>query len=376
MDGNTDPAKNIFDEMVGLGGGMKMVAFGENGPIPAPDKLEAEKANWLFFIAWSGKVLTDRNPKDYIKTAYNHPYVLTLEDLPNLRRYAYAPVGEAAKLAFPSTPNLAVGSPARRPVVVVVQDSHGRIVRAGKHSVTLALQDGPPGATISGDITAETVNGIAVFADMAVTKAGEGFVLRATCKSLQPAKSGKFDVGPGNGILREWWMTESIKNPQSPFEVKEPPNSRQVLGKAFESPVKMATNFTARFRGYIIPPVSGDYTFWIANDGLSQLWLSTNSMPEGKLKIAEILGSTPYAKWPHTHEAKSAAVSLEEGVRYYIEAVQRQNAGSTHFWVRWRLPDGTEECPIPGFRFAAPGDASEVISSGHDSDRVFLDVPR
>jgi hypothetical protein len=63
--------------------------------------------------------------------------------------------------------------------------------------------------------------------------------------------------------------------------------------------------------------------------------------------------NTPYVKWPHTHEAESAAVDLEAGKSYYLEVVQRQKSGSDHLSVRWRLPDGVEQRPIPGDRLGA-----------------------
>jgi PA14 domain. len=44
---------------------------------------------------------------------------------------------------------------------------------------------------------------------------------------------------------------------------------------------------------------------------------------------------------------------LEAGRRYYLEIRQRQNSGSAHLSVRWRLPDGTEQRPIPAERLAS-----------------------
>ena len=62
-----------------------------------------------------------------------------------------------------------------------------------------------------------------------------------------------------------------------------------ILGKAFEAPFNLATNFTARLRGYVIPPLTGEYVFWVANEGLSELWLSQDESPDNKMKIAEIM---------------------------------------------------------------------------------------
>lgn len=354
MDGNDGPARSIFDEMVALGGGTKLVGFGENGPIPAPDALVAEKADWLFFITWAGKVLTDRNSKEAIRKAYTHPRVLTLAELPDLRRYPFATAGRARKLAFPAAPApLAVGSPGQRPVVVAVQDDRGRTVRDSRHRVTLALAGIAAGATLRGTQTVEIVRGLAVFPDAEVTAPGGNFTFRAEARGLEAAVSAPFPVGPGAGILQESWTNSAIASLSGLAVTKLPPAESRVLGRAFAAPVRFATNFCARYRGWVHPPASGDYVFWIANDGTSELWVSTDELPANRRKVAEILPATPYAKWPHTHEAQSAPLRMEAGKRYYIEALHRQAAGSAHFSVRWRRPDAVEESPIPGARLAA-----------------------
>jgi hypothetical protein len=45
-------------------------------------------------------------------------------------------------------------------------------------------------------------------------------------------------------------------------------------------------NYGDRMRGYIYPPQTGDYTFWIAGDDLSELWLSTDDTPANAKMIA------------------------------------------------------------------------------------------
>ena len=102
--------------------------------------------------------------------------------------------------------------------------------------------------------------------------------------------------------------------------------------------------------GELLAPATGAYVFWIASAANSEFWLSTNSTPAGALKIAEVTNRTPYRKWPHVNESESDPVHLEAGRRYYIEVCQTQTAGSAQLAVRWRLPDGVEERPIPAFR--------------------------
>ena len=55
---------------------------------------------------------------------------------------------------------------------------------------------------------------------------------------------------------------------------------------SFEAPGNWADNYGTRVRGYITAPATGNYRFWIASDNASELWLSTNSSPANKRRIA------------------------------------------------------------------------------------------
>jgi hypothetical protein len=361
LDGSHGAIKDVFDELVALGRGNKMVALSENGPIPDPDELVKEKASWLFFTTWSGRVLTQSNSKEQLNKFYNNPYVLNLGDLPNLEDYPFTPAGKAVKLGFPAPPgNVAVGGVRRLPTTVAVQDKNNRTVRAGAFTVTLALKNG---GGLSGNLTATTVNGVATFPDVKIDKAGKHYKFIARADGLRRAISPNFQAGPGAGIEREWWTDFTNADVTSLDDFTAPPDGREILDTAFESPVNLATNFAARYRGFLIPPMTGSYKFWIANENVSELWLSTNANPADKMKIAEVTRDTPYSKWPHTHEVESISVNLEAGKRYYLEALQQQNSGSTQLAVRWRLPDGVEERPIPGWRIIPFNEKNTVATA-------------
>jgi hypothetical protein len=344
MDGNHGAAKEIYDELVALGGGTKLVGMSENGPIPDPARVAREKVGWLFFVTWAGRELTNYNSPAQLKEFYRHPHVASLDDLPKLRSYPFKAAGKAVKLKFNASPgDFGIGSPARRPLSVLVQDTDGRTVRAGSYTVTLTGKS----ALSERSVTVSTVNGVATFPDLAFDRAARDCSLTAKAAGLRSATSAKFSIGPGSGIVRETW-TVSPGVPEDSAARKE----REIVRKAFEVPVRMATNFQARFTAQLIPPQTGGYQFWIANDHVSELWLSTDATPARKVKIAEVRGDTPYVKWPHTHEAASVPVKLEAGKRYHLEVRQTQRAGSVHLSVRWRLPDGVEERPIPVARLA------------------------
>lgn len=71
----------------------KMVALTETGVIPDPDLLLKTKAKWLWFMTWSGEFVLAEDQRVYseayteaamLKKAYNHGYVITKEELPQL----------------------------------------------------------------------------------------------------------------------------------------------------------------------------------------------------------------------------------------------------------------------------------------------------
>jgi hypothetical protein len=347
LDGNHGSAADVFAELNRMTGGKKLIALGENGPVPDPALLQKDKTGWLFFTTWSGSVLFGKTTPEELRAYYNHSYVLNLNDLPDLKQYPFKPAGKAAKLVFNAAPgDVAAHGFWRSALTVEVQDTHGRTVRDGNYAVTLGLKR-PGDAKLSGTVTETSVNGVATFPDLSLDGSGSTYRFVAVADGLRGATSPAFHLGPGNGLLREKWTGRD--------DFSGTPDAKEVMGEALELPVALATNFSARIRGEIIAPQSGEYKFDVAAGGTVELWLSPDSSPSNAVKIAEVTANTPYRKWPHASEADSRTVTLKRGGHYYIEIRQWQGSGSTQLHVRWQLPDGSEERPIPAFHFALPG---------------------
>lgn len=108
-----------------------------------------------------------------------------------------------------------------------------------------------------------------------------------------------------------------------------------------------ADNFGSRLHGWLLPETSGDYTFWIASDDSSQLWLSTSDSPADAKMLCEEPGCcNDYDGRP---EQKSAPVYLEGGQKYYISAMYKEGGGGDWCKVAWEGPDSPTRTDIDGY---------------------------
>lgn len=181
-------------------------------------------------------------------------------------------------------------------------------------------------------------------------------------------------------ILWEYW--DNVSGTTVPaIPVGTPPTRTDQLN-SFEGPTNIDTNYGARIRGYICPPVTGDYIFWIASNDHSELWLSTDDNPANKRRIASLTNATDQYEWEKFPSQKSARIALTTGQRYYIEALHKQGLGSDHIAVGWRIPGGTLDRPISG-AWLSPAEPSDNIPpvvrfSDPDDTHIFIapaDVP-
>ncbi len=97
-------------------------------------------------------------------------------------------------------------------------------------------------------------------------------------------------------------------------------------------------NYGDRFVGYIIPPTTGAYVFYIASDDQSQFYLSVDESPGGKRLLASVTSWTSYQQWTKQSNQKSAFVSLTAGQKYYFEVVHKEGGGGDHVSVGWIMP--------------------------------------
>jgi parallel beta-helix repeat protein len=151
-------------------------------------------------------------------------------------------------------------------------------------------------------------------------------------------------------ILREQW-DDVQGNSINAIPLHKSPNSSSQL-TVLETQNSGQYIYGARIRGYVCPPQSGNYTFWLAGDDDAELWLSTDDNPANKVKIAGFSGYTNPREWDKYSTQQSAFIYLQQGKRYYIEVLHKQGYGGDHVSVAWQLPDASMEAPISGNRLS------------------------
>ncbi|MBL0111038.1 MAG: hypothetical protein IPP42_09330 [Saprospiraceae bacterium] len=114
-----------------------------------------------------------------------------------------------------------------------------------------------------------------------------------------------------------------------------------------------ADNYGIKVCGYLCPPLTGSYTFWIASDDNGELWLSTTSSASNKIRIAYHTAWTNSQEWSKYSTQKSVAINMIAGQQYYIEALMKEGGGGDNLAVGWSKPGESTNLPsevIPGNR--------------------------
>jgi hypothetical protein len=157
-----------------------------------------------------------------------------------------------------------------------------------------------------------------------------------------------------NGITTELFVNFSGANLDYLAAAPRFPNAPNASYNAirFETPQNQGSKHGTRMRGFVVPPQTGNYTFWIASRDGSELYLSTDENPATKTRIAGVENFTGPREWTNEVNQQSAPIPLVAGKRYYIEAVHVATGGADNLAVGWQLPDQTLERPIPGSRLS------------------------
>jgi ferric-dicitrate binding protein FerR (iron transport regulator) len=160
-------------------------------------------------------------------------------------------------------------------------------------------------------------------------------------------------------ILHEFWTNLSKSLPVlSSFDGTaahlSTANTVEYLTR-FEIPPPNEGKSSHRIRGYLHPPVTGDYTFWISGGGYWQFYLSRDDQPRNKVWLATAEDTAPREWSKDTRRQQSSVLTLVAGRMYYLEAVQNPGFNRHHLAVAWQGPGRSQEIISAEFLSAFPG---------------------
>lgn len=174
----------------------------------------------------------------------------------------------------------------------------------------------------------------------------------------------------GGGVPRSLWTGTTdwgVAQIKTRVANNTPPNLADTL-TTLETQSEWGSNYGQYIRGWIIPPTTGSYTFYIASDDDSELWLSTNLSSANKSRIARVSGWTDPREWTKYTSQTSAARTLQANVPYYFEVWHHEGEGGDNLAVAWQGP-GLVRQVIAGNALAS---SPQTLQALLDQGRLFL----
>lgn len=126
-------------------------------------------------------------------------------------------------------------------------------------------------------------------------------------------------------------LTSAAKYPASPDELYV----RTELGST-----DYGDNYGTRMRGYLIPPATGTYTFWMAMGDSGRLVLSTDDNSANAITFHEIAENkwANFKQWDKYPEQQSSNVVLQAGQPYYFEVLHKESTFGDWVSIGWQGP--------------------------------------
>ena len=164
-------------------------------------------------------------------------------------------------------------------------------------------------------------------------------------------------------------LTNAAKFPNAP-------DLRDTVAE-YEVPHEIGENYGTRLWGYLLPPITGDYVFYIASDDQGALFLSPDENPANMVKIAHEPQWNMWRQWQNRlHEDgtphKSAPIGLVAGRRYYTEAWMKEGGGGDCLSVAWQMPGA--EPPVDGSP-PIPGECLAILDRASNAATITITSP-
>jgi autotransporter-associated beta strand protein len=186
----------------------------------------------------------------------------------------------------------------------------------------------------------------------------------------------------GGSLLREHWSGISgglISSLTANANYPNKPGGREFI-TSFECLAQdWAESYGTRVTGFIVPPVSGSYTFAVSGDEVVELYVSTDATSANKSLAASVASATAFRAWG----TPSSVRTLVQGQRYYVELLHKENIGTDHWSVGWKKPGDAAFSVVPGSALVQPGlttaqptEANLLNTMAQDHPRLFATAER
>jgi len=123
----------------------------------------------------------------------------------------------------------------------------------------------------------------------------------------------------------------------------------------------VADNYSRRLLGWLVPPVTGEYTFWISSDDGSRFYLGTDSTEASKEELCSVSGYTSFQAFDSGASQRSVPVTLVAGQAYWFEAQQAEGGGGDHVSVAWQGAGISSRAVVAG-AYLVPNQSGVVAS--------------
>ena len=190
--------------------------------------------------------------------------------------------------------------------------------------------------------------------------AGQRLFLNAVKYMLAEPIESEPSIAEGSILFEYYWGTTNSVS--SLLDLPTYPNNpdQTELRTSLEGPTDWRDSYGTRVRGYLYPPATGAFTFWIASDDQSELWLSPDEDAAKAVRIASVPYWTPPRDFDNTGgggggpQQKSRPIQLAEGRRYYIQVLHAESTYGDNVAVAWQGPGILDRAVIEGQYLSPP----------------------
>ncbi len=170
-------------------------------------------------------------------------------------------------------------------------------------------------------------------------------------------------AGERGTVLREHWGSlpgTSISALTNAANYPNRPDGRELL-LSFEClQPNWTTNLGTRVTGYLMPQTNGVHTFAVAASDTAELWLSTDTNPANKQRIASVGGATAFRDWTQQPSQISTGRTLVAWQKYYVELLHKAGTNDTHYSVAWQ-PPGAAQLSVIGADNLVPAGLTRAL---------------